>query len=185
MWEGDHYSLFIIHYSALLLLLLCKFKPRSVSRALWISATVWRSSAVMYPRSPAESGNTLQHRELLVTSRESQRSSSRVAFWQATMTDASWNFQMAAHVIANLYNKRVKSSNSPLMNQYAGGFHTRGRRWETNNLVCVALRLCRLTKYTWRQPFSTPLTPPGSATVTYEFNMPETVCWRCEMGALH
>ena len=58
------------------------------------------------------------------------------------MADASWkegNFQVAAHVIANLYNKRVETANSPIMNQYAGSFHTRGRRRETNNLVCVAL----------------------------------------------
>ena len=45
--------------------------------------------------------------------------------------------QVAAHVIANLYNKRVKTANSPIMNQYVGSFLTRGRR-ETNNLVCVA-----------------------------------------------
>ena len=58
------------------------------------------------------------------------------------MADASWkegNFQVAAH--ANLYNKRVETANSPIMNQYAGSFHTRGRRRETNNLVCVAIWL--------------------------------------------
>ena len=42
------------------------------------------------------------------------------------MADASWkerNFQVAAHVIANLY-KRVEIANSPIMNQFfthAGG----------------------------------------------------------------
>ena len=58
------------------------------------------------------------------------------------MADASWkeeNFQVAAHVIANSYNKRVETANSLIMNQYAGSFHMRGRRRETNNLVCVAL----------------------------------------------
>ena len=38
------------------------------------------------------------------------------------MADASWkdgNFQVAAHMIANLYNKRVETANSLIMNQYA------------------------------------------------------------------
>ena len=48
-------------------------------------------------------------------------------------------FQVAAHVIANLYNIEVETANSPIMNQYVGSFHTHGWRRETNNLVCVAL----------------------------------------------
>jgi len=58
-----------------------------------------------------------------------------------TMADASWkeeNFQVAAHVVGNLYTKRVETTNSPIMNQYAGSFHNRGRQRETNYLVCVA-----------------------------------------------
>jgi len=46
------------------------------------------------------------------------------------MADASWkegNFQVAAHLITNLYNKRVETANSPIMNQYAGSFHTWGQ----------------------------------------------------------
>ena len=55
-------------------------------------------------------------------------------------------FQVAAHVIANLYNIEVETANSPIMNQYAGSFHTHGWRRETNNLVCVALP-CLVTLY--------------------------------------
>ena len=48
--------------------------------------------------------------------------------------------KVAAHVIANLYNKRVETANLPIMNHDdAGSFHMRRRRRETNNLVCVAL----------------------------------------------
>ena len=46
-------------------------------------------------------------------------------------------------MIANLYNKRVETANSPIMNQYAGIVFTCGWRRETNNLVCVALLVSR------------------------------------------
>ena len=58
------------------------------------------------------------------------------------MADASWkegNCQVAAHVIPSSYNKRVETAHSPIMNQYAGSFHMRRQRRETNILVCVAL----------------------------------------------
>ena len=38
------------------------------------------------------------------------------------------------------YKKRVETANSPIMNQYAGSFHTRGQRRETS--------LCGLMKST-------------------------------------
>ena len=60
------------------------------------------------------------------------------------MADASWkegNVQVAAHVIANLYNKRVETANSPIMNHYAGSFHTRvsilSRRLMPPHVICV------------------------------------------------
>ena len=61
--------------------------------------------------------------------RDSQQSSSQVAFQQATIADARWkeeSFRVAAHVTAN----------SPIMNQYAGSSHACEQR---QKLVCVAL----------------------------------------------
>ena len=57
------------------------------------------------------------------------------------MADASWkegNFSGGSSR-DYLYNIEVETANLPIMNQYAGSFHTRGRRRETNNPVCVAL----------------------------------------------
>ena len=65
------------------------------------------------------------------------------------MADASWkegNFQVAAHVIANLYTKKVEIANSPIMNQYAGSFTTVGADEKLSSLCGLSVQ-CRSGTY--------------------------------------